>query len=107
MHLNHESMQDELREIRESMSDFNAQIHRFMAVRNKNTFIAFLIFSDIYMCFTPFALQAMVQHISDVGDIPVPTWQQPPLRSRPVPQWSSCPSSGSSTAQVSYNLSKI
>jgi hypothetical protein len=77
-----------------------------MAVRNKNTFITFLTFSDIYACFTPFVLQAVVQRIPDTTDIPVPTWQSPPPRSRPVPQWSSWPSSGSSAAQVSYNLTK-
>jgi hypothetical protein len=67
-------MQDELREMRESVNDFNAQIQAFMVVRNKNTFITFLIFSDIYVCFILFALQAVVQHILDVGDIPIPTW---------------------------------
>jgi hypothetical protein len=67
-------MQDELREMRESVNDFNAQIQAFMVVRNKNTFITFLIFSDIYVCFILFALQAVVQHILDAGDIPIPTW---------------------------------
>jgi hypothetical protein len=57
-----------------------------MAVRNNNTFIAFLIFSDIYVCFTLFALQAVVQRILDAGDILVPTWQQlPSPRNRSVP----------------------
>jgi hypothetical protein len=56
MHLNYESMQDELREMRESVNDFNAQIQAFMVVRNKNAFISFLTFSDIYVCFTLFAL---------------------------------------------------
>jgi hypothetical protein len=74
MHLNYESMQDDLRETWESVNDFNAQIQAFMAVRNKNTFIAFLTFSDIYVCFTLFALQAMVQRIPDAAGIPVPTW---------------------------------
>jgi hypothetical protein len=62
--------------------------HRYkhLAVRNKNAFIAFLTFSDIYVCFTLFALQTMVQRIPDVEDISVPTWQPPPLRSRPVLQ---------------------
>jgi hypothetical protein len=106
IHLNYELTQEELRETRESVNDFNAQIQAFMAIRNKNIFIAFLTFSDIYVCFTHFALQAMVQHIPDVGDIPVPAWQPPPLRSRSVPQWSPWPSSGSSAAQVSYNLAK-
>jgi hypothetical protein len=55
MHLNYESMQDELRETRESVNAFIAQIHAFMLVRNKNTFIAFLTFSDIYVCFILFA----------------------------------------------------
>jgi hypothetical protein len=39
MHLNYELIQDELRETRESLNDFNAQIQAFMVVRNKNTFI--------------------------------------------------------------------
>jgi hypothetical protein len=56
MHLNYESMQDELREMRESVNDFNTQIQAFMVVRNKNAFISFLTFSDIYVCFTLFAL---------------------------------------------------
>jgi hypothetical protein len=47
MYLNYESMQDELREMRELVNDFNAQIQAFMVVRNKNTFIDFLTFSDI------------------------------------------------------------
>jgi hypothetical protein len=106
MHLNYQSMQDELRETQESVNDINAQIQAFMVVRNKNTFIAFLTFSDIYVCFTLFALQAMVQRISDAAGIPVPTWQPPPPRSRSVPQWSPWPSSGSSATEVSYNLAK-
>jgi hypothetical protein len=50
--------------------------HRYkhLAVRNKNAFIAFLTISDIYVCFTLFALQTMVQRIPDVDDISVPTW---------------------------------
>jgi hypothetical protein len=88
------------------VNDFNTWIQAFMAVRNKNTFIAFLTVSDIYVSFTLFALQAMVQRIPDVGGIPVPTWQPPPPRSRPVPQWSPWPLSGSSATQVSYNLAK-
>jgi hypothetical protein len=89
------------------VNDFNTQIQAYMVVRVKNTFIAFLTFSDIYVCFTFFALQAMVQHIPDAAGIPVPTWQPAPPRSRPVPQWSPWPSSGSSKAQFSYNLAKI
>jgi hypothetical protein len=77
-----------------------------MAVRNNNTFIALLTFSDIYVCFTLFTLQVMVQRILDAVDIPVPTWQPPPPRSRLVPQWSPWPSPGSSAAQASYNLAK-
>jgi hypothetical protein len=64
---------------------FNAQIQAFMAVTNKNIFITFLTFSDIYVCFTLFTLQAVVQRILDAGDISIPTWQPPPLRSRLVP----------------------
>jgi hypothetical protein len=101
MHLNYESMQDELRETRESVNDFNVQIKAFMVVRNKNTFITFLTFSHIYVCFTHFVLQAMVQHIPDAAGIPIPTWQTSPPRSRPVLQWSPWPSSGSSVAEVS------
>jgi hypothetical protein len=70
IHLNYESMQIELRsmqdvlaveqedhrEIRESVNAFNAQIQAFMVVRNENTFITFLTFSDIYVCFTLFKL---------------------------------------------------
>jgi hypothetical protein len=41
--------QENHRETRESVNAFNAQIETFMAVRNKNTFIAFLIFSDFYV----------------------------------------------------------
>jgi hypothetical protein len=53
---------------------FNAQIQAFMIVRNNNTFIAFLTFSDMYVCFTLFTLQAVVHRIPDAGDIPIPTW---------------------------------
>jgi hypothetical protein len=70
IHLNYESMQNELRstqdvlaaeeedhrETRESVNAFNTQIQSFMAVINKNTFITFLTFSDIYVCFTLFKL---------------------------------------------------
>jgi hypothetical protein len=30
------------------------------------------------VCYTQFALHALVQRISDAGDIPVPIWQPPP-----------------------------
>jgi hypothetical protein len=86
---------------------FNVQIQAFMMVRNKITFIAFLTFSDIYVCFTLFTLQAVVQRIPDASDIPVPTWPPLPPRSRPVLQWLPWPSLGSSAAQVSYNLAKL
>jgi hypothetical protein len=56
------------------MNDFNTQIQAFMAVRNKNTLIALLIFSGIYVCFTLFAMQTVVQCILNAGDIPIPTW---------------------------------
>jgi hypothetical protein len=103
IHLNYELMQNELRsmqdvlaveqedhrETRESVNAFNAQIQAFMVVRNKNTFIAFLTFSDIYVCFTLVKLQPVVQRIPNAGDIHVSTWQlPPPPRSRLVPQWS-------------------
>jgi hypothetical protein len=78
-----------------------------MAVRNKNTFIAFLTFSDIYICFTLFKLQAMVQCILNIGDIPVPTWQPTPMKSRLILQWSPWPLSGSSAAQVATILLKL
>jgi hypothetical protein len=88
IHLNYEAMENDLRTMkdvlaveqenhrvtRESVNTFNAQIQMFLIVRNKNKFIAFLIFSDIYVCFTFFTLYAIVQRIPDVGDLPVPTW---------------------------------
>jgi nitrate/nitrite-specific signal transduction histidine kinase len=121
IHLNYEAMENELRtmkdvlavqqenhrETRESVNTFNAQIQAFLMVRNKNKFIAFLTFSDIYVCFTLFILLAMVQRIPDAGDLLVPTWQPLRQRSMPIPQWSTWPSSGSSAAQVSYNLAKL
>jgi hypothetical protein len=36
------------------VNDFNTQIEVFMDVRNKNTFISLLTFSDIYVCFILF-----------------------------------------------------
>jgi hypothetical protein len=70
INLNYESMENQLRttqdvlgteqedhrETQESVNAFNAQIQAFVVVRNKNTFITFLTFSDIYMCFTLFTL---------------------------------------------------
>jgi hypothetical protein len=70
IHLNYEAMKNDLRMTkdvlaveqenhrvtRESVNTFNAQIQAFLTVKNKNKFIAFLIFSDIYVCFTPFTL---------------------------------------------------
>jgi hypothetical protein len=38
------------RDTRESLNVFDAQIQAFMIVRNKNTFIVFITFSDIYVC---------------------------------------------------------
>jgi hypothetical protein len=99
--------QENYRVTRESVNTFNAQMQAFLTVRNKNKFVAFLTFSDIYACFTLFTLQAIVQRIPDAGDLPVSTWQPPPQRSIPIPQWSPWPLSGSSAAQVSYNLAKL
>jgi hypothetical protein len=70
IHLNYEAMKNGLRTTkdvltveqenhrvtRESLNNFNTQIQAFMMARNKNKFIAFLIFSDIYVCFTLFTL---------------------------------------------------
>jgi hypothetical protein len=42
--------QENHRETRESVNAFNAQIQAFLTVRNKNKFITFLTFSDIYVC---------------------------------------------------------
>jgi hypothetical protein len=112
IHLNYETMENQLittqdvlaakqedhREIWELVNAFNAQIQAFIVVRNNNAFIDFLTFSGIYVCFTLFTLQVVVQRILDAGDIPVPTLQPPSPRSRPVLQWSPWPSSGSSVA---------
>jgi hypothetical protein len=70
IHLNYEAMENDLRTMKdvlameqenhrvtqESVNTFNAQIQAFLTVRNKNKFIAFLIFSDIFVCFTLFTL---------------------------------------------------
>jgi hypothetical protein len=64
IHLNYEAMENQLkptqdmlaveqedhRATRESLAAYNAQMQSFMAVRNKNTFIAFITFSDMYVC---------------------------------------------------------
>jgi hypothetical protein len=64
IHLNYETMENQLRtmqdmlateqkdhrETRELVNAFNSQIQAFMAVRNNNTFITFITFSDIYVC---------------------------------------------------------
>jgi hypothetical protein len=42
--------QEDHKDIRESLNTFNAQMQAFMVVRNKNTFITFITFSDIYVC---------------------------------------------------------
>jgi hypothetical protein len=42
--------QGDNRETRESVNAFTSQIHVFMVVRNNNTFITFITFSDIYVC---------------------------------------------------------
>jgi hypothetical protein len=63
IHLNYETMENQLRtmqdmlateqkdhrETRELVNAFNSQIQAFMEVRNNNTFIAFITFSDIYV----------------------------------------------------------
>jgi hypothetical protein len=38
------------RAMRELWTAYNAQMQVFMVVRKKNTFVAFLTFSDMYMC---------------------------------------------------------
>jgi hypothetical protein len=99
--------QENHRETRESVNTFNIQTQVFLTVRNKNKFIAFLAFSDIYVWCTLFTLQAMVYRILNASDLPIPTWQPSPQMSMLIPQWSPWPSSGSSAAQVSYNLAKL
>jgi hypothetical protein len=42
--------QEDHRETWESLNAFNAQMQAFMVLRNKNTFVAFIPFSDIYVC---------------------------------------------------------
>jgi hypothetical protein len=64
IHLNYKAMQNQLRimqdmltveqedhiETRESLATCNPQKQAFMAVRNKNALIAFITFSEIYLC---------------------------------------------------------
>jgi hypothetical protein len=64
IHLNYEAMKNQLkvtqdmlaaeqedhRATRESLAAYNAQMQSFMAVRNKNTFVDFITFSDMYVC---------------------------------------------------------
>jgi hypothetical protein len=105
IHLNYETMENQLRTMQdvlaveqedhretwELVNAFTAQIQVFMTLRNNNTFIAFLTFSDMYVSFTLFILQAIVQRILDARDIPILTWQSPPPRSMSVLQWSPWP----------------
>jgi hypothetical protein len=44
------AQQEDHRETQESVNAFSAQMQAFMSVRNKNTFITFITFSDIYVC---------------------------------------------------------
>jgi hypothetical protein len=64
IHLNYEAMENQLRATqdvltaeqedhraaRDSLVACNAQMQAFMSVRNKNTFVAFITFSDMYVC---------------------------------------------------------
>jgi hypothetical protein len=64
IHLNYEAMenqfrttqdmlaveQEDHRDTQESLNALNTQMQEFMVVRNLNTFIAFITFSDIYVC---------------------------------------------------------
>jgi hypothetical protein len=42
--------QEDHRDTQESLNALNTQMQEFMVVRNLNTFIAFITFSDIYVC---------------------------------------------------------
>jgi hypothetical protein len=48
--------QEKHRVTRELVNTFNAQIQVFLTVINKNKFIGFLTFSDLYVSFTLFTL---------------------------------------------------
>jgi hypothetical protein len=64
IHLNYEVMKNKLKttqdvlatehedhkDTRELLNVFNAQMQAFMMIRNKNTFITFITFRDIYVC---------------------------------------------------------
>jgi hypothetical protein len=64
IHLNYDRVQDQLRATqdklateredntatRDSWATYNAHMQMFMLVRNKNTFVAFLSISDMYVC---------------------------------------------------------
>jgi hypothetical protein len=64
VHLNSEAMENQLRmtqdiltaeqedhrETWESLAAYNAQMQAFTALRNKNTFVSFITFSDTYVC---------------------------------------------------------
>jgi hypothetical protein len=64
IHLNYEVMENKLKttqdvlateqedhkDTRELLNVFNAQMQAFMMIRNKNTFITFITFRDIYVC---------------------------------------------------------
>jgi hypothetical protein len=64
IHLNYERMKNELRATqdvltaerednratRDSWASYNAQMQAFMVVRKKNTSVAFLTFTDMYVC---------------------------------------------------------
>jgi hypothetical protein len=63
IHLNYDRVEEQLkvtqdelavereasRATRDSLTAYNAQMQAFMAVRKKNTFVAFLTFSDLYV----------------------------------------------------------
>jgi hypothetical protein len=63
IHLNYESKENQLRATPDmltakqdhratldSLAAYNAQMQAFMMIKNKNTFITFIIFSDMYVC---------------------------------------------------------
>jgi hypothetical protein len=63
IHLNYESKENQLRATPDmltveqdhratldSLAAYNAQIQAFMMIKNKNTFVTFITFSDMYVC---------------------------------------------------------